>query len=323
MKKLVSLLLVAVMLSASFLAIPAFADEPVDYFAVSFDTGLNEFVVTATQALAGKNRVLLLVQDGTNTVYMDAVNATVAQDVYFTVDLGKALDRKEYSFIVSSDGDTVATQTLTCMAEVPDAPTWFTVDYDSNEKAFKVNSVEDAYTGTNRVILTAYEPAFNGYQEIWYMDAINAASGSFSFTVPISEMAPIGRYTFRVAVIGDMMKDGLITYEYTQGFTSYTEPVSGSTDIKMGGKYILKSGEETEEVAVYVALYKKGEEDEVPQLVRATYSDEILTAASVKYIQTDLTLTEEEQTSDYYVRVYAWKQATLYPLAASITMNQE
>lgn len=324
MKKLVSLLLVAVMLSASFLTIPVMAETATDYFAVNFDTTLNEFTVTATSALAGTNRVLVLVQDGSETIYMDSLNDVTAQEVYFGIDLGNALEAKEYSFIVSSYGDTVTSQTLTCTPELSDdteVPDWFTVEYDSTENAFMVKSVADNYTGTNRVILYVYEPAFNGYQEIWYMDAINAASGSFSFKVPVPEVAPIGKYTFRVATYGDMVTDGIISYEYSQNFTSYTEQVAESTDIKMGGKYILNDGEEG--AAIYVALYKKGKNDEVPQLVRATYSDEVSTAESVNYIQTDLTLTEAEQTSDYYVRVFAWKQATLYPLASSITINQE
>mgnify|MGYP003304964608 CR=1 FL=1 len=322
MKKLVSLLLVAVMLSASFLTIPVMAEENDDYFTVSFDTGLDKFIVTATSALEGRNRVLLLVKDGDDTLYMDAMNDVTRQDVYFSVDLGKVLERKEYTFIVSSNGDTVAAQTLTCMAEVPDVPKYFTVEYDEADKAFKVNSVPGYYKGTNRVILTVYQPSFGGYQEIWYMDAANNAQ-SFNFVVPVSDLAPIGKYTFRVSVIGDMLADGVIGLTYNQGFTTYTEEVEDSTDIKMGGKYILKNGEELEDVAVYVALYKKGEEDEVPRLVRATYSDDISVAAEVKYIQSDITLTEDERTKDYYVRVYAWKQATLYPLAASITIDQE
>ena len=324
MKKLVSLLLVAVMLSASFLTIPAMAEENVDYFEVNFVPMIDKFVVTSTNELVGTNRVLLLVKDGDNTIYMDAINAA-SNGVYLEVDLGSAVKNKEYSFILSSIGDTTVSQTLTCMAEVPEVSVvdWFTVEYDSTENAFKVNSVEGKYTGTNRVLLMAYLPEFNGYQEIWYMDAINAASGSFSFTVPVPEMAPIGSYTFRVAAKGDMEKVDFINceYEYSQSFTSYTEAVADSTDIKMGGKYILESGEEAG-IAIYVALYKKGEDDEAPQLIRATYSGDVLTEEDVRYIKTDLTLTEDEQTSDYYVRVYAWKQATLYPLAPSIKINQ-
>ena len=323
MKKLVSLLLVAVMLSASFLVIPVMAEENIDYFDVNFMSETNNFIVSGTKDLVGTNRVLLLVKDGDDTIYMDTMNAAGDYKVYFEVDLGKSLKNKEYSFILSSIGDTTVSQTLTCSADIPDIPTWFTVEFNSSENAFKVNSVEGEYTGTNRVFLTVYEPKFNAYQEIWYMDAINAASGSFSFTVPVNNMSPVGNYTFRVSVMGDITIDGYLNCEYegTMGFTSYTEAVAGSTDIKIGGKYIVESDEE-ETIAVYVALYYKGEDDKYPQLVRATYSDEVLTDGSVKYIKNDLTLTEEEQTSDYYVRVYAWKQAELYPLAASININQ-
>lgn len=316
MKKLVSLLLVAVMLSASFLTIPVTAEEPVGYFEVNFDSVFEVFTVTANPALAGENRVLLLVKDGNNTIYMDAMNAVTYNNVYFTVDLGEALESKEYEFILSSDGDTVTKQILTCMAEVPDVPKFFSVEYDESEGAFNVNSVEGYYTGTNRVILTVYEPSFNGYQEIYYMDVRNNAK-SFNFSVPVSQMAPIGDYAFRVSVIGDMMDDGFITCHFNRGFSSYTEEVEEG--IKMGGKYILKDGEEDDGIAVYVALYNKTEDGDDSRLVRVTYSDEVVD----NYIQADITLSEEEQTADYYVKVFVWNQTTLYPLASSIAIDKE
>ena len=321
MKRIVSLLLIAVVLSTSFLTMSAMAED-IEYFSVNFVPGVNKFVVSSTDALKGTNRVLLIVQDAGNTIYMDSFNATASNSVYFEVKLGDTVVKKEYVFIISSIGDTLANQTIKCMADIPEVSSWFTVEYDSIENAFRVNSVEGIYRGTNRVLLTAYLPEFNGVHEIWYMDAINAAR-SFSFKVPIPELAPIGLYRFRVSTIGDVKRVGNVICEYSQDFTGYTEYISGSTDIKMGGKYVLNGGADAEGIALYVALYKKVEnDDEVPLLVRATYSGDVITEDGISCIKADLTLTEEEQTSDYYVRVYAWKQATVYPLAPSIRINQ-
>ncbi|MBO4897119.1 MAG: hypothetical protein J5590_02320 [Clostridia bacterium] len=89
-------------------------DEQFD-FNVSFDKGNNTFTVSTGRVLSGKNRIALIVQDsGGNVVYMDAKNDYTDSSVSFTVDLGEEAAAGEYTFILTSDGDTVAAVTKTC-----------------------------------------------------------------------------------------------------------------------------------------------------------------------------------------------------------------
>ncbi|MBR6529784.1 MAG: laminin G domain-containing protein, partial [Firmicutes bacterium] len=77
-------------------------------FNVEFDSVSRAFNISTDNVLAGTNRILLVVEDSEeNVVYMDAMNAVADDSVSFNVNLGENLIDHEYSFTLSSMGDTI------------------------------------------------------------------------------------------------------------------------------------------------------------------------------------------------------------------------
>ncbi|MBR6529135.1 MAG: hypothetical protein IKT62_03770, partial [Firmicutes bacterium] len=143
-------------------------------FNVAFDSENKTFNASTNNALSGANRILLVVKDSKdNVVYMDAINAVTDDSVSFDVDLGNNLKAEEYSFTLSSMGDTIDVATATCESDVevggstePMDITGYTfsdstVTYDGQNHMINVLAAADATEGTT-VTYTCNGQAFTG-----------------------------------------------------------------------------------------------------------------------------------------------------------------
>lgn len=304
MKKLLSLI-IAALLMLSMLSVTAFASGS-DLFEVSFDSVTETFVVTGSDALEGINRVLLVVKDSGDTVkYMNAMNNVTYQSVYFSVDLGDSLSAEEYTFILSTDGDTKSSQTKTCVAEIEEVEqaTFFDVTYNEERSSFVVGGEVTTVYGEasmNRILLMVYDPMVNDYSDLYYMDALNSHKGAFSFEVPLGSSAPIGTYTFIVSSDGDVVTKGTRTCAITDNFETFGNIGQG---IEFGGTYTLEEGEAVP--TVIIALYKT-HEDGTHSLVRTATSNTAVDGKVTAKIQ----IAADEDISTYSAKAFVWENLT-------------
>lgn len=305
MKKILSVTLAALML-LSMLSFTALASGS-DLFDVSFDSVTKTFVVTGSDGLTGMNRVLIVVKDSSDNVkYMNAMNNVISQNVYFSVDLGNSLTDDEYTFIFSSAGDTTSSQTKTCVAEVEgdvEQETFFDVTYNEARSSFVVSgevTTEYGEASMNRILLMVYDPMFNGYSDLYYMDALNNHKGAFSFEVPLGSSAPIGTYTFIVSSDGDVVTKGTKTCAITDNFETFGYIGQG---IEFGGTYTLEQGEAVP--TVIIALYKT-HEDGTHSLVRTATSNEAVDGKVTAKIQ----IAADEDISTYSAKAFVWENLT-------------
>ncbi len=304
MKKILSVTL-AVMMLLSMLSFTALASGS-DLFDVSFDSVTKTFVVTASDGLTGINRVLLVVKDSGDTVkYMNAMNNVTAQNLYFSVDLGNSLRADEYTFILSSDGDTKSSQTKTCVAEIEEVEqaTFFDVTYNEARNSFVVSgevTTEYGEASINRILLMVYDPMFNGYSDLYYMDALNNHRGAFTFEVPLGSSAPIGTYTFIVSSDGDVVTKGTKTCAISDDFETFGYIGQG---IEFGGTYTLEENEPVP--TVIIALYKT-HEDGTHSLVRTATSYEPVDGKVTAKIQ----IAADEDVGNYSAKAFVWENLT-------------
>lgn len=301
MKKILSVIF-AVFLLVSMLSVSASATD-INLFDVSFDPVNETFIVTGSDALNGMNRILLVVKDSADkVVYMNAANNIVPQSVYFSVDLGNALNAEEYTFIFSATGDTTSSQTKTCTPEVEsgeEVETFFDVTYDADTNSFSVaGEVTNEFGGEsiNRILLMVYDPIFNGYSDLYYMDALNSHKGAFSFEVPLDISAPVGTYTFIVSSNGEVVTKGTKTCAIADNFETFGYIGQGIT---FGGTYELEEGEAAP--TVIIALYKTNA-DGTSSLVRT----EISNTVSDGKVTAQIEIGADEDVSTYSAKAFVW-----------------
>ncbi len=289
---------------------------PLD-FNVEFNSANKVFTVSADSVFTGTNRILLVVKDASdNVVYMDAKNNITDNSVSFKVNLGANLKAEEYTFIMSSDGDEVLTGSKTCKSDAegdepddnpddnPDVnePTFFSAEYDEASRSFIVKG--EASKGankpaTNRILLMVFDSESDGKSAPCYIDTVNGHKGAFEFNVPLTAMAPVGKYTLVVSCDGDVLTGGTVQCEVTDNFEIYGSIAPGSA---VGCTYTL--GEET-----------------APTVLLAVYKNDTLVHIDVSDTVTDGKVTAEiafglnEDTADYSTKAFVWKDfTTLQPL---------
>ncbi len=301
MKKILSVML-AVFILSTMLSTVAMASET-DLFDVVFEPVSKTFTVTPSDGLTGINRVLLVVKNSDDdVVYMNAMNNVIPQDAYFSVDLGKSLEADDYTFIFSADGDTKGAQTKTCMAEIEEETSLFDVTYNEEDNKFVVTGEvkKNDEASVNRILLMVYDPMFNGYSDLYYMDALNAHKGAFSFEVPMSASAPVGTYTFVVSSDGEVVTKGTKTCAITDNFVTYGNISQGTT---FGGTYTMEEGESAP--TVIIALYntnKDGSKTLVRTAVASTAVDGKVTA--------ELRIAADEDIGTYSAKAFVWENIT-------------
>ena len=315
MKKILSIFALALMLFTMFSFMAAAED---DLFDVAFIEESNIFVVTAGKGMVGSNNVALLVRDSAGeVVYMDTANGIRPNYVYFAVNLGGNLSDETYTFTVSSDGDTVASQTKTCSSAdnggssginpIYDDPNpFYDVSYDAEANAFTVTgeiTKENGDPAFNRIALLVYEPSYNGANELCYMDALNEHTGPFTFTVPLSPMAPAGTYTFIVTSDGDVIKDSIKSYGMNDNFKTHGTIDKGST---IRASYTLADGETAP--MVIIAVYKNGS---------LAFIETAETAVNGK-ITAEVSFGADEDTEGYTAKAFVWENfETLRPIKSA------
>ncbi len=305
MKKLLSLILAA-LLMLSMLSVTAFASGN-DLFDVSFDQVTKTFIVTASDGLTGINRVLLVVKDsGDNVKYMNAMNNVTAQNVYFSVDLGNSLSAEEYTFILSTDGDTKSSQTKTCLADIEEVEqeTFFDVTYNEARNSFVVNgeiTTEYDEATVNRILLMVYDPMFNGYSDLYYMDALNNHKGAFTFEVPLGSSAPIGTYNFIVSSDGDVVTKGTKSCAIADNFETYGSISQGTT---FGGIYTMEDGEVTPPTVI-IALYKTNADGSKTLVDTDVSNKEVDGKVTAK-----ITIAADEDIGTYSAKAFVWENIT-------------
>ncbi|MBO4898552.1 MAG: hypothetical protein J5590_09670 [Clostridia bacterium] len=317
MKKLLSIFVAALMI-LTICNFTAMAAE--DLFDVAFIEGSNIFVVTAKSGLTGINNVALMVRDsGGNVVYMDVQRAIKPGQVYFQVDLGDNLNIETYTFIVTSDGDTCASQTKTCSSNVHGSgsgidpiysDSFFNVSYDASLNRFVVNgelTKSDGSPAFNRIALLVYEPEANGVCEIYSIDALNEYSGPFTFNVPIHPMAPAGTYTFIVSSDGDVVTSAIKTCGLNDNFETHGTIAKGSS---IGATYTLAEGEEAP--MVIIAVYKEN------RIVSMKISDIPVNGK----VTAEIEFGANEDTSGYSAKAFVWENfETLKPIKSARSLG--
>lgn len=310
MRKIISVILVILVMTSTLMV---HASEPSeDLFTVNFLPATKSFSVSATDVLKGTNRVLLVVKnDNDKVVYMDAFNEAKAEDVTLFVNLGNSLKNGEYTFILSSDGDTKSSQLKTCRAAFEEEANFFDVSYDADKNAFVVTgeiTKENGDASVNRILLMAYEPRFNGQSDICYMNALNEHKGQFTFEVPLNNASPVGDYIFVVSSDGDVVTNGSKTCEYTDNFETFGALEQGTT---IGGTYTLKAGQTA--ATVIIAIYKTdahGNTSFVTSDISSTVVEGKVTA--------QITLPDAEDITSYSAKAFVWESvSTLVPLSES------
>ncbi len=302
MKKILSVIL-AVFILSTMLSTIALADET-DLFDVAFDSMSEKFTVSASKGLTGINRVLLVVKDSADEViYMDAMNNALPQNVYFSVDLGNSLEEAEYTFILSSDGHTRSSQTKTCRAELEETESFFDVTYIEEGNKFVVTGEvkKDGAASVNRLLLMVYDPMFNGYSDLCYMDALNSHKGEFTFEVPLDAPAPVGTYTFVISSDGDVVTKGTVNYAITDNFETYGSIGQGTT---FGGIYTMEDGEVTPPTVI-IALYKTND-DGSKTLVDTAVSSEAVEGK----VTAEITIAADEDVRTYSAKAFVWDNLT-------------
>ena len=311
MKRIISALMGALLLTASLFVLPVFG---ADLCEVSFDSVRKIFFVSGGADLVGTNRVLLMVKDDEdNLVYVDAQNDVQRANVYFEVNLGSKLKKGSYTFILSSDGDTVAEEVSTCYSEVKAEADFFNVSYNRAAHKFEVTG---EVSGCNRILLMVYAPQINSLSDLYYMDALNSHTGEFSFDVFLPLAAPGGEYTFIVSTDGDTVTEGYRVCSFLDNFITFGTLSSG---MEFGATYTLEEEQADSGAMVMVALYWKNT-DGTRSLVRTNMSSAIVTEGEVKSVTAKLTLTEEEiqNINNYCAQAFVWNNSTeLRPQKAS------
>ena len=299
-----------------------YIEKEISYqFDVEFVSSDKIFKVNTGNVLTGTNRVLLIVKDSSdNVVYMDSQNDVKAGYASFDVDLGSNLKKEEYTFILSIDGNTVLSGTKTCNSDKegsgttdepdepedePDVPqaTFFDVTYDKESNSFAVSGELGKGSNKpvfNRILLMVFEPDEYQNDVPCYIDAINAHNGKFEFSVPMSKMAAVGKYTLVVSSYGNTITSGTIQCEVTDNLETFGSITPGST---IGCTYLLNANEA------------------VPTVILAVYDDETLvhmdisnTAVDGK-VSAEVKFASDENTDSYTAKTFVWKDAsTLQPL---------
>lgn len=294
---------------------------PLD-FSVKFNSSNRVFTVSADGVLTGTNRILLIVKDSSdNLVHMDVKNNITANSVNFNVKLGANLKAEEYTFIMSSDGDLSRIGTKTCASDVegdapgenpddnPDddptenEPTFFSATYDEDARAFTITGeVLNAgkASATNRMLLMVFDSQSDGKSNPCYIDVANAQKGAFEFNVPLTAMAPAGKYTLVISSDGDVRTKGSVECEVTDNFETYGTIAPGSA---------------------VSCTYTLGEEETAPTVLLAVYKNDTLVHIDVSNTVTDGKVTAEikfgaqEDTTLYSTKAFVWKDITsLQPL---------
>ncbi len=287
-------------------------------FNVEFNSASKVFTVSTDSVFSGTNRILLIVKDSSdNVIYMDAKNNVTDNFVNFKVNLGASLKAEEYTFIMSSDGDSILAGSKTCKSNVegdepgdnpddnPDVnePTFFSAEYDEALRSFIVKgevSKGDNKSATNRILLMVFDSESDGKSAPCYIDTVNNHKGAFEFNVPLTAMAPVGKYTLVVAADGDVVTSGTVQCEVTDNFETYGNIDPGSS---VGCIYTLEENESAP--MVLLAVYKND------TLVHVAVSDTVISGK----ITAEIKFGAGEDTTGYSTKAFVWKdRSTLQPL---------
>ena len=267
-------------------------------FDVEFDTESRTFNVNTNDALSGVNRVLLVVKDSKdNVVYMDALNAVTADSASFNVDLGENLKDYEYSFTLSSMGDTIDYSTKTCESDIdPDDAvallniegytfTDSTVDYDGETHTIAVLAAEDATEEVN-VTYTCDGEEFTGATE----------AGTYNVTATLSkegynDLALTAKLTINPAEItGYTFTDDAVNYDGG----NHTIAVLAAEDATADTTVTYTCNGEEFTGATEIGVYEV-----TATISKVNYNDLVLTA-TLEIIGADITgYTFTDSTVDY------------------------